>query len=398
MKHIVILALFVSILSIFVGCENLSGRPFVTEWQWKGGQNVTVPIYGNNVKGVVRAQNHSDVNLKINISAGKECSFIVPYDDTYEMTIYPDGVLYFQMFDVLHEEKYKNWTQEIYDSFLEFAASLRKIKQWGDVKWISMVGAFCQCKNLEIDPDAGNPNLENCTSCDGMFAGCESFNSPVDSWDVSHVTSMFGMFEQCKRFNQPLNSWDVSSVENMCSMFTHCLSFNQPLDQWNVSHVKKMSTMFAACHRFNQPIGAWDVSRCEDMLFMFRDCYSFNQPLNSWNVYNVKNMKCTFAGCRAFNQPLDLWDLSNAENIDFDDMESFNQDLSSWRMPKCTYLSLQNTGMSKENLSKSLISWAQNHNGLGMIVRVPEYNLTEEALDTLNYLREKGIWNAVNVP
>ncbi len=369
------------------------GRPFVTEWQWKGGQKVTVPIYGNNIKGVVRAQNHSGFNLKIDISAGKECSFFVPYDDTYEMTIYPDGVLYFRMFD---PQKYKNWTQEDedYARLLDFAASLRKVKQWGEVKWISMETAFYACKNLEFSPEAGKPNLENCTSCMGMFAGCEFFNSSVDSWDVTHVTNMAHMFEQCKRFNQPLNSWNVASVEDMTQMFAHCSSFNQPLDQWNVSHVKDMSAMFWGCRRFNQPIGAWDVSQCENMPSMFSDCYSFNQPLNSWDVYNVKNMRFTFAGCRVFNQPLDLWDLSNAEAIDFYDMQSFNQDLSTWSMPKCTYLSLRNTGMSKENLSKSVIGWAQN-NGHVMIVRVPQDNLTEGALLIFNYFQEKGIWNVV---
>jgi hypothetical protein len=33
-------------------------------------------------------------------------------------------------------------------------------------------------------------------------------------------------------FNQPLNEWDVSSVTDMTSMFEAALQFNQPLGQW----------------------------------------------------------------------------------------------------------------------------------------------------------------------
>lgn len=31
-----------------------------------------------------------------------------------------------------------------------------------------------------------------------MFIGCENFNQPLNSWDVSSVTDMSEMFDGCK--------------------------------------------------------------------------------------------------------------------------------------------------------------------------------------------------------
>jgi surface protein len=43
-------------------------------------------------------------------------------------------------------------------------------------------------------------------------------------------------------------------------MFSDAESFNQPLDKWNVSKVKNMNYMFADATSFNQPLHApWYV-------------------------------------------------------------------------------------------------------------------------------------------
>ena len=34
----------------------------------------------------------------------------------------------------------------------------------------------------------------------------------INDWDVSNVTNMAGMFEKAESFNQPLNKWNVSIV------------------------------------------------------------------------------------------------------------------------------------------------------------------------------------------
>ena len=62
-----------------------------------------------------------------------------------------------------------------------------------------------------------------------MFAFANSFNQPLDNWNVSNVEYMVGMFYRARSFNQPLNNWNVSNVKNMAWMFEDASSFNQPL-------------------------------------------------------------------------------------------------------------------------------------------------------------------------
>ena len=64
------------------------------------------------------------------------------------------------------------------------------------------------------------------------------------------------MFCEADSFNQPLNDWNVSKVKYMEAMFWCATSFNQPLNKWNVSNVKSMYAMFAEAESFNQPLQA----------------------------------------------------------------------------------------------------------------------------------------------
>jgi len=68
-----------------------------------------------------------------------------------------------------------------------------------------------------------------------MFKNAESFDQPLNNWDVSNVTNMWSMFDGASFFNQPLNNWDVSNVTSMSEMFWKASSFNQPLDKWDVA-------------------------------------------------------------------------------------------------------------------------------------------------------------------
>ena len=183
----------------------------------------------------------------------------------------------------------------------------------------------------------------------------ETFNEPLNTWDVSNVKDMSYMFNVCSSFNQPLDEWDVSKVKDMYRMFYDCSSFNQPLDSWNVSNVKDMSWMFEGCSSFNQPLDSWNVSNVEYMHSMFSFCSSFNQPLNSWNVYNVRNMEHMFSFCSSFNQPLDSWNVSNVKDMEymFKGCISFNQPLS--------YDFIQKYTQSNKNnyYSKPLIEYNQ---------------------------------------
>ena len=52
----------------------------------------------------------------------------------------------------------------------------------------------------------------------------------ISNWDVSNVTDMEGMFGCANSFNQPLNNWNVSNdVTNMRYLFGGATSFNHAL-------------------------------------------------------------------------------------------------------------------------------------------------------------------------
>ena len=79
----------------------------------------------------------------------------------------------------------------------------------------------------------------------------------IGDWDVSNVTNMDDLFPYMSKgaesFNQPLNNWNVSNVRVMCGMFWNARSFNQSLNNWNVSNVGDMGDMFLDARSFNQP-------------------------------------------------------------------------------------------------------------------------------------------------
>ena len=73
---------------------------------------------------------------------------------------------------------------------------------------------------------------------------------------MSNVTNMNQMFAGCRSFNQPLNNWNVSNVTTMDRMFFYSTSFDQSLDDWDVINVKDMYNMFNGCpiKEENKPI------------------------------------------------------------------------------------------------------------------------------------------------
>ena len=128
------------------------------------------------------------------------------------------------------------------------------------------------------------------------------------------LTLLLGGFNQC-------------FLKNMACMFEGAESFNHPLNDWDVSNVADVHYMFFEAYNFNQPLDKWDVSNVKNMAGMFEEAYNFNHPLNDWDVSNVKNMARMFANAEAFNQSIDSWDTSNVTNKDsmFEGAKSFHR-------------------------------------------------------------------------
>ena len=367
------------------------GRPFITKWQFEAGKRVTIPISGK-YKLVITAPSGVD-EIKIE-SQTDRYSFTPAETGEYTVTAGPEGVSGMNM--VLTSSKVQKALKEVVD--------------FGTVKWERMSGFFFGCENMTFAAGINPPdltqvtdmsgmfygcfafnqplnswNVSNVTNMESMFSGCSVFNQPLNRWDVSKVTKMGEMFSNCRAFNQPLNDWKVSNVTDMSGMFSVCSAFNQPLNNWNVGKVTSMSYMFAGCSTLNQPLNNWDVGKVTNMSGMFSACTAFNQPLNSWNVSNVTNMSGMFSDCTAFNQPLNSWDVSSVTNMKrmFKGCAAFNQPLNSWNVGKVTDMSfmfngctafnqplgnwklktgiggLEETAMSTENYSQSLVGWAK---------------------------------------
>ena len=316
--------------------QEATGRPFITKWQGKAGEELKIPIVGKDYKLVIKNKMGEvvDIEEKLTVERRGYYTFTPTANSVYTVEAGPEGVHYMEM-SALRTD---------YGGYILYTSNnkLLEVVQFGTVAWRAMDWMFYMCYNMTFAANIDTPDLTKVTDMGSMFSGCSAFNQPLNNWDVSKVTNMFGMFDGCTAFNQPLEKWNVSKVTNMHGMFSGCTAFNQPLNNWNVSKVTNMHGMFSGCTAFNQPLNNWNVSKVTNMHGMFYGCSAFNQPLNNWNVSKVTNMHGMFYGCSAFNQPLGAWTLQTA-------------------------IGISGTAMSAVNYSLSLIGWAKQTDGASNI-------------------------------
>jgi len=138
---------------------------------------------------------------------------------------------------------------------------LIKIKQWGGGEWLTMEGAFWNCRNMDSDA-TDIPDISSVTNMGWMFSHCSTYQGgTTPHWDVSNVKKMNSMFDGAHTFNKPIGHWNVSSVTNMAGMFCDARTFNKPISHWNVSSVTNMVAMFYGARSFsNHDLSSWDVT------------------------------------------------------------------------------------------------------------------------------------------
>lgn len=259
------------------------------------------------------------------------------------------------------------------------------IKQWGKIKWQSMMGMFFNAYEM-TGRYTDSPDTSEVKSMNHMFRNAMKFNSPVN-FDTSKVEDMGEMFKNANSFNQPVN-FDTQNVENMGEMFIYAPSFNQPLNfntskvtnmygmlrhakafnhpvNFDTRNVESMSMMFSVAEAFNQPVN-FDTSKVTSMYGMFDNAIAFNQPVN-FDTSKVTNMGGMFIGATSFNQPINF-NTSNATNFGnmFKNATSFNQDISnldfSVALKRGQYDDgmgdfASNSGLSIKNYDKILKNW-----------------------------------------
>ena len=117
-------------------------------------------------------------------------------------------------------------------------------------------------------------------------------------------------------------------------------SFNADISNWDVSNVTSFSRCFQGCANFNQDISSWDMSSATDASFMFYNATSFNQPIGSWDLTSATNLFQILLGTSSFNQNIGGWSLRTAST------------------PNMQYLLFGTTSMSDENITDSVVGWA----------------------------------------
>jgi len=178
----------------------------------------------------------------------------------------------------------------------------------------------------------------------------------TDAPNLTQITSLWNMFRQVETFSGGnLNNWDVSNITNMQAVFLGAYSDNLDVSEWDVSNVLFMGGMFESAYQFNSDISGWDVSSVTDMGLMFNGVTAFNQDLSGWSIQNVTNMD------QVFNY----------------------------------------SGMSPENLSATLIGWANNPNtALGVVCGIEGLTMCDsnEAIDAYAKLTTELEWQFSSYP
>ena len=349
-----IITLVFGLLNIFVfsnHSEALDSDAFITTWKVSGdsdGRTVKIPVYKNIYKHKI---NNAAYNYTIDWGDGSpieaKSGYVSPShtytnDGEYDIKIEGD----FPGMTFSDEPRSQGRRTYYSDAFPDnddrasesMGRKILFIKQWGKIKWQSMIGMFFNAYEM-TGRYTDSPDTSEVKSMNHMFRNAMKFNSPVN-FDTSKVEDMGEMFKNANSFNQPVN-FDTSKVTNMGGMFIGATSFNQPIN-FNTSSVYYINEMFKNATSFNYPVNLSDTSRVNYFSSMFEGATSFNQPIN-FNTSNATNFGNMFKNATSLNQDISNIDFSVAlKRGQYDDgMGDF----------------ASNSGLSIKNYDKILKNW-----------------------------------------
>ena len=127
------------------------------------------------------------------------------------------------------------------------------IKNWGDVAWTNMSGAFWGCTNTIVSAEDA---LVLPADCSTMFFGCSSLTTlEVSNWNTSSVTNMTNMLRSCTSLTSlDVSNWDTSSVTGMSYMFRLCSNLKADLSGLDIASVIDLNN-FASGTNINEEDG-----------------------------------------------------------------------------------------------------------------------------------------------
>ena len=122
-----------------------------------------------------------------------------------------------------------------------------------------------------------------------MFLNATSFNSDLDTWDVSGITTWSEFARGATSLNGDVSGWSPSGA--MTSAFLGCSSFvGNGCSTWNVSGVTSAFALFSQCTSFSDNIAGWDTSSITNMTSMLRNCDAFDRNISGWSVSQVSSL------------------------------------------------------------------------------------------------------------
>jgi len=286
-----------------------------------------------------------------------------------------------------------------------FAGSgyINKLSNWNTINVTDMGSMFANIRPDEI------------VATDALFVTSSTQqigDVGIDQWNVSNVANMSLMFENTSGNLGNLSQWNTQSVTNLSGTFSK--SNVEPFVAWNTGNVTTLSDTFFGAEG-NIDCSGWNTINVTNMSKTFGTNFGYVFPLGAfvnkskvkrdlsgWNVSNVTNMANIMNGYNGDPQ-IDSWDVSsvtdmsyafgaaylrtsdpggNPINADYNSSitmdpsgwvtnslttaqntfsgSTLNSNLGAWNLSSITTMAnmLDDSAMSTENYSKTLIGWA----------------------------------------